>query len=58
MVYHECICFICYSQGTGAVDKGWAFAWNLPAWVNKLSYMNSHCTYDFSHGESGNLVME
>ncbi len=47
-----------YHMFTPAVDKGWAFAWNLPPWINKLPYMNSYSTFDFSHGESGNLVME
>ena len=47
--YHIC---------TPAVDKSWAMVWNCPAWLNKLPYLNCAYSYDFKHGESGNLIME
>ena len=47
--YHIC---------TPAVDKSRAIVWNCPSWLNKLPYMNCVYSFDFEHGESGNLVME
>jgi hypothetical protein len=47
--YHIC---------TPAVDKSWAMAWNCPAWLNKLPYLNCAYSYSFKHGESGKLIFE
>lgn len=38
--------------------KDWTMMWGCPQWTKDLPYANKAYSYDFSHGESGNLVLE
>jgi len=38
--------------------KRWAMVWGSANWAKELPWANSFCSYDFEHGESGNLVVE
>ena len=39
-------------------NKDWNMVWGCPQWTKDLPYANHAYSYDFKHGESGNLVLE
>ncbi len=39
-------------------NKDWNFVWGCPQYTKDLPYANNAYSYDFKHGESGNLVLE
>jgi len=41
-----------------AEGKPWTMVWGCQPWIYHFPYANAAYSYDFSHGESGNLVLE
>ena len=39
-------------------DKSWAMLWGPAQWLKELPYSNAAYSYDFEHGESGQLTLE
>ena len=39
-------------------DKHWAMVWGCQPWIQELPWSNAAYSYNFQHGESGNLVLE
>lgn len=47
-----------YHIFTPAEGKDWALAWGVQPWIKDLPWANAACSYDFSPGDSGRLVLE
>ncbi|MEW5979355.1 MAG: PKD domain-containing protein [Acidobacteriota bacterium] len=47
-----------YHIFTPAEGKDWAMVWGCQPWIKQLPYANAAYSYNFRHGESGNLVLE
>jgi len=41
-----------------AEGKQWSMIWGCQPWIYEFPYANAVYSYDFSHGESGNLILE
>ncbi len=47
-----------YHFYTPPVNNAWVLVWGSQPWIGEFPYSNYAYSYDFTHGESGRLVME
>lgn len=47
-----------YHIFTPSKGKQWTMIWGCQPWIYELPWANAVCSYDFKHGESGDLVLE
>lgn len=47
-----------YHIFTPAREKSWVMLWGTQQWLKELPYANAASSYNFDHGESGNLTLE
>jgi len=47
-----------YHIFTPAEGKAWTMVWGCQPWISRFPWSNAVYSYDFRHGESGNLILE